>query len=115
MLDPFSGSGDTVLAALMEGRAAVAIDLSLAATFITKNYCSPVDVQELQRAFEELKAKVKPEMDWLYETRCNRCDGRATTAYTVYSYVFQCPRCLSKRLFNNSKYVTDDGDPNGSW
>jgi len=50
----------------------------------------------LQRAFEELQAKVKPEVDWLYETRCDRCDGRATTGYTVYSYVFQCSRCLEK-------------------
>ena len=80
----------------MEGRAAIAIDLSPAATFITKNYCTPVDVDELQRAFEALQAAVKPEMDWLYETRCDRCDGRATTAYTVYSYVFQCPRCLER-------------------
>ncbi len=96
VLDPFCGSGGTALAALMEGRKAIAIDLSPAATFITKNYCTPVDVDELQSAFEELKAKVKPEMDWLYETRCDRCDGRATTAYTVYSQVFQCPRCLEK-------------------
>ena len=96
VLDPFCGSGGTALAALMEGRAAIAIDLSPAATFITKHYCTPVDVDELQRAFEELQAKVKQEMDWLYETRCDRCDGRATTGYTVYSYVFQCPRCLEK-------------------
>ncbi len=96
VLDPFCGSGGTALAALMEGRKAIAIDLSPAATFITKNYCTPVDVDELQRAFEELKAKVKPEMDWLYETRCDRCDGRATTAYTVYSQVFECPRCTEK-------------------
>jgi len=96
VLDPFCGSGGTALAALMEGRAAIAIDLSPAATFITKNYCTPVDVDELQRAFEELKARVKPEMDWLYETRCDRCDGRATTAYMVYSQIFQCPKCLNK-------------------
>jgi DNA modification methylase len=96
VLDPFCGSGGTALAALIEGRAAIAIDLSPAATFITKNYCTPVDVDELQRAFEELQRKVKPEMDWLYETRCDRCDGRATTAYTVYSSVYQCPRCLVK-------------------
>ena len=96
VLDPMCGSGGTALATLMEGRAAIAIDLSPAATFITKNYCTPVDVDELRRAFEELKAKIKPEMDWLYETRCDRCDGLATTAYTVYSYVFQCPRCLEK-------------------
>jgi len=96
VLDPFCGSGGTALAALMEGRKAIAIDRSPAATFITKNYCTPVNVNELQDAFEELKRKVKPEIDWLYETKCDRCDGKATTAYTVYSQVFQCPRCLKK-------------------
>ena len=55
-----------------------------------------MDVDELQKAFEELKRKVKPEIDWLYETRCDRCGGKATTAYTVYSQVFQCPRCSEK-------------------
>lgn len=96
VLDPFSGSGGTALAALMEGRKAIAIDRSPAATFITKNYCTPVDVLELQKAFEELGRKVKSEIDWLYETRCDRCGGKATTAYTVYSQVFQCPRCMEK-------------------
>jgi DNA modification methylase len=96
VLDPFCGSGGTALAALMEGRKAIAVDRSPAATFITKNYCTPVDVDELQMAFEELKRKVKPEIDWLYETRCDRCGGKATTAYTVYSQVFLCPRCLEK-------------------
>jgi len=96
VLDPFCGSGGTALAALMEGRAAIAIDLSPAATFITKNYCTPVDVDALQRAFAELEARVKPELDWLYETRCDRCDGQATTGYTVYSYVFECPRCMAR-------------------
>ncbi len=96
VLDPFCGSGGTALAALMEGRAAIAIDLSPAATFITKNYCTPVDVNRLQRAFEELERMVRPEMDWLYETRCDCCDGRATITYTVYSSVYRCSRCLEK-------------------
>jgi adenine-specific DNA methylase len=96
VLDPFCGSGGTALAALMEGRKAVAIDRSPAATFITRNYCTPVDPEALRAAFAELEAKVKPEIDWLYATRCDRCDGPATTAYTVYSQVFQCPRCLEK-------------------
>jgi DNA modification methylase len=96
VLDPLCGSGSTALAALMAGRKAIGIDRSPAATFITKNYCTPVDVIALKQAFEELKQKVKPEIDWLYETRCDRCDGPAATAYTVYSQVFQCPRCLEK-------------------
>jgi DNA modification methylase len=96
VLDPFCGSGGTALAALMEGRKAIAIDRSPAATFITKNYCTPIDVNELKEAFEELKKKVKPEINWLYETKCDRCGGKATTAYTVYSQVFRCPRCYEK-------------------
>lgn len=96
VLDPFCGSGGTALAALMEGRKAIAIDRSPAATFITKNYCTPVDVDELKEAFEELKEKVKPEIDWLYETRCDRCGGKAQTAYTVYSQIFRCPKCFER-------------------
>lgn len=96
VLDPFCGSGGTALAALMEGRHAIAIDRSPAATFITKNYCTPVDPDELRDAFEQVRAKVKDKIDWLYETRCDRCGGKATTEYTVYSQVFQCPRCLEK-------------------
>ena len=96
VLDTFCGSGGTALAALMEGRKAVAIDRSPAATFITKNYCTPVDVEELKEAFAELKRKVAPEIEWLYETRCDRCEGKATTNFTLYSQVFQCSRCMNK-------------------
>jgi hypothetical protein len=103
--------GGTALAALMEGRAAIAIDLSPAATFITKNYCTPVDVDELQRAFEELQRKVKPEMDWLYETRCDRCDGRASISYTILSQTYQCSRCLTKTtLFDCVEVVIRKND-----
>jgi len=96
VLDPMCGSGGTALAALMEGRKAIAIDRSPAAIFITKNYCTPVDVDRLQESFEEVRRRVKPEMDWLYETRCDRCGGKATTVYTVYSQVFRCPHCMEK-------------------
>jgi hypothetical protein len=94
--DPFCGSGGTALAALLEGRKAIAIDRSPAATFITKNHCTPVDPDELREAFERVRRQVQPEIDWLYETRCDRCGGKAMTGYTVYSQVFQCPRCLEK-------------------
>ena len=96
VLDPMCGSGGTAFTALMEGRCAIAIDLSPAATFITKHYCTPVNIDILKIAFDELREKIDPEMQWLYETRCDRCDGAATIAYVVYSYLFECPRCLEK-------------------
>jgi 16S rRNA G966 N2-methylase RsmD len=96
VFDPFCGSGSTALAVLLDGRKAIAIDRSPAATFITKNHCTPVDTERLRLAFKKVRKDVQPEIDWLYETRCDRCGGKATTGYTVYSQVFQCPRCLSK-------------------
>src|SRR5262245_59022471 len=96
VLDPFCGSGGTALAALMEGRKAIAIDRSPAATFISKNYCTPVVAKSLEPAFDALRRQIQTELDWLYETRCDRCDGKGTTLATVYSQVFECPRCLAK-------------------
>jgi len=96
VLDPFCGSGGTAVSALLDGRKAIAIDRSPAATFITKNHCTPVDPDELLSAYHKVKQAVQKEIDWLYGTRCDRCGGKAMTGYTVYSQVFQCPRCLTK-------------------
>lgn len=96
VLDPFCGSGGTALAALMEGRKAVAVDRSPAATFLTKNHCTPVDPSALRLALVRLQQHIAQEIEWLYETRCDRCGKKAITGYTVYSKVFQCSRCLAK-------------------
>ncbi len=96
VLDPFCGSGGTAVSALLDGRKAIAIDRSPAATFIAKNHCTPVDPDELRSAFQRVRQAVQKEIEWLYGTRCDRCGGKAMTGYTVYSQVFQCARCLSK-------------------
>ncbi len=93
VLDPFCGSGGTALAAMLEGRTAIGLDRSPAAVFIAQNYCAAVDPAKVQQAAGELMAAARPELDWLYETRCDRCGGLARTAYTVYSERFACPRC----------------------
>lgn len=113
VLDCFSGSGMTGVAAMMEDRPCVLIDASPAAAFISHCYTHPVDPEELQAAYDrmmvepypaDLQAKLKAitgepirnlkeELDWLYETRCDRCDGQAVTEWTVYSQRYQCPSC----------------------
>ncbi len=77
VLDPFCGSGGTAVAAMLEGRTAIALDRSPAAVFIARNYCTAIDPDKVQRAAQELMAAARPELDWLYETRCDRCDGPA--------------------------------------
>ena len=95
VLDPFCGSGGTALAALMEDRKAIAIDRSPSATFITRNYCTPVDLKELEEALRELETVVGQTLRELYSTKCHETDKPATISYTVYSQVFECPRCLN--------------------
>ena len=87
LLDPFCGSGMTGVAAQMCAnppadlvaqfpdlkdrvgpRACILNDLSPAACHIAYNYNTPVDVDELRREFERIKAAVKEEFDWLYGT-----------------------------------------------
>lgn len=98
---------------MMEDRPCLLIDASPAAAFISHCYTHPVDPDELRAAYErmmtepypaDLRRKLKEitgedianpeqELDWLYETRCDRCEGEATTEYVVYSERFQCPNC----------------------
>ena len=53
VLDPFCGSGGTALAAMLEGRTAIALDRSPAAVFIAQNYCTAIDPDEVQIAARE--------------------------------------------------------------
>lgn len=113
VLDCFSGSGMTGVAAMMEKRPCVLMDASPAAAFISHCYTHPVAPDELLAAYDEMMSSPYPddlrrklkriagrdvenlqqELDWLYETKCDRCGGPARTEYVVYSERFQCPRC----------------------
>ena len=89
ILDPFCGSGMTGIAALRNNRKVILIDLSPAATFIAYNYCTPVNALEFHNAVEGILKKVKDEMDWLYETRCRKCNSKAKIEYTILSDIFR--------------------------
>ena len=113
VLDCFAGSGMTGVAAMMEDRPCVLIDASPAAAFISHCYTHPVDPDELRVTYDTMMVEPYPdelrlrlrkltgesitnlqqELHWLYATRCDRCGGKATTEYLVYSERFQCPSC----------------------
>jgi len=95
VLDPFCGSGGTALAALMEGRKAIAIDRSPAATFITKNYCTPMDIQKFEAAVSSVFKLMHPYLKLLYSVKCPSCDKAGEIGYTVYSPLVQCIKCMT--------------------
>ncbi|MBC7329240.1 hypothetical protein H5T88_02665 [bacterium] len=108
VLDPFCGSGMTGVAALLTGRNAILIDLCPAATFIAKNYTTPINPEEFKRAVREIEENVREEMDWLYETRCRKCGGKAEIIFTIWSDVYQCPMCETKMRFWDVAVKGDD-------
>jgi DNA modification methylase len=59
VLDPFGGSGVTLVEALLLGRRAIHIDLNPLSIFIVKNLIEPIDVVELGEAFQAVKKEYK--------------------------------------------------------
>ena len=125
VLDGFSGSGMTGVAAQWcgtaptsyrfeleqawkkEGRAApqwgarraVLNDLSPAATFIGANYNIPFDVDAFAKAGKQLLKELEQDIGWMYETL--HSDGKTKTRieYTVWSQLYSCPHCAGEVNF----------------
>jgi 16S rRNA G966 N2-methylase RsmD len=55
VLDPFGGSGVTVIEALMNNRSAINIDLNPLAVFLVQSLIAPVKQSDLTQAFNEVK------------------------------------------------------------
>jgi hypothetical protein len=93
VLDPFSGSGMTGIAALAENRLPIMIELSPAAAFISYNYCSSVETEQFLATINKIIEKTKVTADWLYQTKCQKCGTLSTINHVVWTDEFACPRC----------------------
>lgn len=60
ILDPFMGGGTTVVEAMRLGCEVTGIDLNPVAWFIVKTETEPVEVADLEAAFERLSARIVP-------------------------------------------------------
>ena len=57
VLDPFGGSGVTVIEALILGRRGIHVDINPHSIFLVENLVSPVNLQKLSNAYEEIRAE----------------------------------------------------------
>jgi adenine-specific DNA methylase len=99
ILDPFMGGGTTIVEALRLGCNVIGIDLNPVAWFIVKTEVEPVDLDELQSAFERLSNRT---VEWsgkplketlldLYKTECPACGNKdADTIYTFWVKLAPC-------------------------
>jgi len=99
ILDPFMGGGTTIVEALRLGCNVIGIDLNPVAWFIVKTEVEPVDLNELESAFERLANRI---VDWsgkplketlldLYKTECPACGNKdADIIYTFWVKLAPC-------------------------
>jgi DNA modification methylase/predicted RNA-binding Zn-ribbon protein involved in translation (DUF1610 family) len=99
VFDGFCGSGMTGVAAQLCARRAILNDLSPAATFITYNYNTPINILTFEKHVKAIIQKIKAEYGWMYQTRHNNILGEINNV--VWSDVFICPYCTTEIVFWN--------------
>jgi len=87
-------------------RQAVLNDLSPAATFITYNYNTSVDVATFQKDAKQILREYEKETKWMWETI--HSDGKSVGKinYSVWSDVYLCPECASEFVYYDHAFVT---------
>ena len=93
VLDPFCGSGGTLLMASAAGRIGIGTDLSPAAAFISTTSLDLPSGERIKQLYSELLGRTGTQLEALYTTICHRCDGPADTRFTVTSDRYRCQAC----------------------
>jgi len=84
VLDPFMGSGVTVVEAVRLGRNAIGNDLNPVACFIARMTLLRVDPDKFQEAFKRVREAVREEIYAFYRVTCPRCGKDAIDTHIVW-------------------------------
>ncbi|PAU79999.1 adenine-specific DNA methylase [Halorubrum salipaludis] len=94
VLDPFMGGGTSIVESLRMGCNAIGSELNPVAWFVVKKEVEPVDLDELDAAFEEIKESVGEEIQEYYRTECPHCeDHHADVMYSFWANELPCRNC----------------------
>ena len=74
ILEPFMGSGVTVIEAVKQKRQVIGIDINPMSKFIVDNTLSNVDVAQFNNEYSRIVEKIHKEYGYLYETKCDKCN-----------------------------------------
>ena len=98
VLDPFCGSGVSVIEALILGRRAIGIDLNPIAVEIASITMNPPEESDLHEAFEYLQQSVGVEIKREMQIPCPRCGSKVDIKYRVWASVATCPHCSNEQV-----------------
>jgi len=104
ILDPFCGSGVTVIEALRNNRLAIGFDLDPLSVMLIESSIEEVDLDKLDKAFNKVLAATRDEIDNLYKTKCPKCGStNAIIRYIVWSNIVICPECHKRVIMAEAK------------
>ncbi|WP_138007005.1 DUF1156 domain-containing protein [Halalkalirubrum salinum] len=95
ILDPFMGGGTSLVEASRFGAEVVGNDLNPVAWFVTKKEleAGQTNVEELEKAFEQVKENVAGEITQYYKTPCPNGDHEADVMYNFWVRELDCVSC----------------------
>lgn len=71
VLDPFCGSGISIIQSVLSGRKAIGVDLNPAAIFITQQTLLQVDPKQIQGEYDKIKTDIENKINDLYAVKRN--------------------------------------------
>nr|MDO8082128.1 DNA methyltransferase [Candidatus Freyarchaeota archaeon] len=101
VLDPFMGGGTTIVEANRLGCKVIGVDINPVAWFITKKEIEPVDLNDLDNAFQALEKNAGDFIKQYYHTKCPQ-NHKAEVMYFFWVKVAKCKSCgITVKLFPN--------------
>lgn len=71
VLDPFSGSGISVIESVVTNRKAIGFDINPSAVFITKQVLNKISSFELSKEYQKIEKEIKPPINSFYQVKRN--------------------------------------------
>lgn len=99
VLDPFAGSGVTIMEGIKAGRKVIGIDILPIAIDLWKATIERIDIALLDRDFSAIEKKAKSKILRLYETTCRSCRRAISITCTIWEndkakeIRYKCPYC----------------------
>jgi hypothetical protein len=95
-MDPFSGSGVTVIESVKSERKGISVDINPISTHIIEGTLIPILTIDFDNELEKIRQKIEPMLVANYSFPCIHCSTKSKINYTVWSQVITCTSCSTK-------------------
>lgn len=93
---------------ILGSRKVVLGDLAPIATFISKNYNTPLNSTKFREEALSILSKVEDKLGWMYKTQSD-AGNQYNISYMVWSDIFSCPNCAEEFVFHEIATNPEDG------